>query len=129
MAQYVDPQNFLPKGTINTLKSRGAWDVDDTGWEELITRLESSSISVIRAMANLTQLEQDPELLTELCTKHVQSQLTIPLIHMEGMQEQGELALTQFNQLMDIIKQNQVEIGITPDEENTKSVPGVIAFN
>ena len=129
MATYVDATNFLPAGTVNTLMSRGAWGVDTVGWEELITRLQLSSLSVIRAMANLTQIQEDVTLLNDLLSKHIQSQLLLPLIHMDGMQENGELALTQFNELMEIIRENQLATGITTDEKNSRTVAGTIVFN
>jgi hypothetical protein len=124
----LDPESFLPIGTINSLRHDGAWGKDAIGWAELIEKLESSSISVIRAMINYSAIETDIELLTELLTLRIQAQLMTPLIHMQGMQESGEIALVQFNELIATIGKNQKDNGITTDERDI-SVPGLLVFN
>lgn len=124
----LDAESFLPTGLINTLKSNGAWNKDDEEWGELILKLENSSIAIIRAMVNYKAIENDTDLLEELLSKHIQSQLLIPLIHMQGMQEAGELVLTQFNELVTVIRENQKDNGITTDERDV-SVPGILVFN
>ena len=125
----LDPEKFLPNGTKNTLKSNGAWAAsDDADWAELVEKLEKSSISVIRANVNFSAIEKDTELLEELLSKHVQSQLYSPLIHMQGMQEAGELALAQFNELITIIRENQKDLSISTSEKSS-GVSGLLIFN
>lgn len=123
----LNPETFLPIGTINTLKHDGAWGKDTTGWAELIEKLELSSISVIRAMINYSAIENDESLVKELLTQRIQAQLMTPLIHMEGMQESGEIALVQFNDLIKTIATKQKESGIGVDEAYT-NVAGVLTF-
>lgn len=125
---YIDPNKFLPISLINTLKSFGAWDVDDVEWVEMIEKFENSAISIVRASVNFDAIKDDNPLLEDLVSKHVQSQLLIPLVHMDEMRENGALALEQFTVMMDRIKTNQRENGITTDEENQRKIAGVMVF-
>lgn len=127
MGVYINENEFLPVSTSNTLKSYTAWGVDDAGWTELVDNLEKSSLSVIKASINFKAIEDDTELIIDLLTKRIQSQLFIPLMHLQGMQDQGELALSQYNDLIGIIKENQSENGITTDERQV-GTPGLIVF-
>ena len=125
----LDPEKFLPTATTNILKSFGAWNRDATEWEELITELEANAISVITANINYEQVKDDDGLLKNLVSKHVQSELYLPLFQMDDLLEKGNVALIQFTELLDKIKVNQKENGITTDEANERRVAGVIAFN
>jgi hypothetical protein len=128
MAGYIDPDKFLPKGVINTLKSSGAWDLDDSEWEEKIDELEKRAVSTIRASVNFTELSTDEQMITELITLYVQFSLMSPLTNMVQMMDNADVSREQYNNLIELIKTNQRENGIFTAEESTVSVAGAVVF-
>lgn len=129
MAEYIDPEKFLPKGVINTLKSQGAWDIETTEeWDEMVTDMESRGLSTIRASVNFKELDKDKPMIIELLTLYVQFSLMSPLTNMVQMMDNADVSREQYNSLIELIKTNQMENGIYSNEESSVSVAGLQVF-
>jgi hypothetical protein len=126
---YVEPYEFLPVGTLNTLRSAGAWNKQSNlEWEKLVSDLEDQGMGVIKVRVNLKDIQDEEELLRNLLTQFVLYKLLLPLIHMETLRENGQYAYEQFETMLQEIKENQAEAGIIADEENGVPNDGLIVF-
>jgi hypothetical protein len=115
---YIDPYNFLPAGTINTIRSSGAWGIpDDDTWENTILNLETQGLGVIKARINFGKIEKEHELIADLLSEFVMYKLLLPLIHMNTLRENGQYAYEKFESMLADIKENQAEAGIIADED------------
>lgn len=125
MAEIIDPELLFPKGTKNVLMSSGLWDLTELEWDEKVDYLELRAIATIRASVNYNALKEDLELLKELITLYIQYQFMTPLFHVAGMRENAEIALSQYNDLIEKIRTSQIASGIQ-SEETFKYIPGLI---
>lgn len=126
---YIDPDSFLPESTLNVLLAPGMWNMDMDQFYVKLAMLEQKALALIQATINLKRLiEESHDVLVDLCSLYAQSQLMMPLLQVDYMQENGKAALDQFNLILRNIKSVQNSTNISPDE-NSDQRPGILVFN